>query len=160
MNDYETRTACEIFISVISNKLEGIGGLPFGAALKAAQGITKALGRDYFYGGTKVVRKGSTHLSTPLVTVLMVMPFAAMSARNLSYDAWTTGVVMLPELSTKRPITGELEEVNVSKPQIDAQSERLLTAPLSRLTTDAMVRSLPSGLFTVSNSKPVGLGYI
>ena len=80
-----------------------------------------------------------------------------MLALNWSKAAWTVEVVMLPELSTKRPTNSMVDEVIEPRLQRDVQSEAMAIFPLSLVTCSIIVRSIPSRLFTVSNSKPVGL---
>ena len=64
---------------------------------------------------------------------------------------------MLPELSTNRPTNSISAAVIESRSQRVVQSDAKVGSPLSNVTGSIIVRSIPSGLFTVSNSKPVGL---
>jgi len=109
------------------------------------------------FSGAKSVRKGSIHLSALFTTRRISTPLSAISLSNTSNEALTVATRMLPESSTKSPTKLTFSGVSESRPQIESQSEAEAEFPLSRFTVDETVRSIPSGLLTVSRSKPVGL---
>ena len=103
------------------------------------------------------MKNGSIHLSRVLKTVSKLALIDSRSLKNLSRDAATVVRVMLPDSSMKRPMKVIDAGDNRSSPQILNQSETIAVLPPSRFTSATIVLSNPSGLLTVSSSKPSGL---